>query len=88
MVSRLKWVPADCIGLTQVAKYQGRTNNARTAAFSVSQRGFSLGGGLQGKVVRTPHQSKGSGGMVCAQPPCIRVYVQECGHIIEALVWV
>ena len=51
---------ADCIGLTQVAKYQGRTNNARTAAFSVSQRGFSLGGDLQGKVVRTPHQSKGS----------------------------
>ena len=58
---------ADCMGLTQVVKYQGRTNNARAAAFSVSQRGFSLGWGLQGKVARTPHQSKGSGGTVCPE---------------------
>src|SRR5262245_50727799 len=54
----------DCRGLTQVTKYQGQTNNARAAIFSVSQRGFSLGWGLQGKVVRTPHQSKGSDGTV------------------------
>jgi hypothetical protein len=37
-----------------------RTGHARGAAFSVSPRGFSLGWGLQGKVARTPHQSKGS----------------------------
>jgi hypothetical protein len=55
---------ADCRGLTQVTKYQGRTNNARAATFSVSQRRFSLGWGLQGKVARTPHQSKGRGGTV------------------------
>ena len=34
---------ADCRGLTQITKYQGRTNNARAATFSVSQRRFSLG---------------------------------------------
>src|SRR5437870_13007023 len=56
---------ADCRGLTQVTTYQVRTGHARGAAFSVSQRGFSLGWGLQGKVARTPHQSKGSGGTVC-----------------------
>ena len=55
---------ADCRGLTQVPTYQERTGHARGAAFSVSQRGFSLGWGLQGKVARTPHQSKGSGGTV------------------------
>jgi hypothetical protein len=31
------------MGLTQVTKYQVRTGNARVAAFSVSQRGSSLG---------------------------------------------
>jgi hypothetical protein len=46
---------ADCRGLTQVPIYQVRTSYARGAAFSVSQRGFSLSWGLQGKVVRTPH---------------------------------
>src|SRR5881396_953455 len=56
---------ADCRGLTQVPTYRERTGHARGAAFSVSQRGFSLGWGLQGKVARTPHQSKGSGGTVC-----------------------
>src|SRR5439155_21265697 len=55
---------ADCRGLTQVPTYRERTGHARGAAFSVSQRGFSLGWGLQGKVARTPHQSKGSGGTV------------------------
>src|SRR6266436_9804690 len=55
---------ADCRGLTQVTTYQVRTGHARGAAFSVSQRGFSLGWSLQGKVARTPHQSKGSGGTV------------------------
>jgi len=56
---------ADCRGLTQVTTYQVRTGHARGAAFSVSQRRFSLGWGLQGKVARTPHQSKGSDGTVC-----------------------
>src|SRR5438105_2010077 len=56
----------DCRGLTQVPTYRERTGHARGAAFSVSQRAFSLGWGLQGKVARTPHQSKGSGGTVCA----------------------
>jgi hypothetical protein len=56
---------ADCSRLTQVPTYQVRTGPARGAAFSVSPRGFSLGWGLQGKVTRTPHQSKGSGGTVC-----------------------
>src|SRR5207244_9694292 len=56
---------ADCMGLTQVTKYQVRTGNSRVAAFSVSPRGFSLGWGLQDKVARTPHQSKGNGGTVC-----------------------
>jgi hypothetical protein len=56
---------ADCRGLTQVPIYQVRTGHTRWATFSVSQRGFSLGWGLQGKVARTPHQSKGSGGTVC-----------------------
>src|SRR5436305_13576194 len=55
---------ADCRGLTQVPTYQERTGHARGAAFSVSQHGFSLSWGLQGKVARTPHQSKGSGGTV------------------------
>ena len=59
---------ADCRGLTQVSKYQGRTNNAHLTAFSISQRGFSLSWGLQGKVGRTPHQSKGSGGTVWDAP--------------------
>src|SRR5438270_13414966 len=49
---------ADCRGLTQVPTYRERTGHARGAVFSVSQRGFSLGWGLQGKVARTPHQSK------------------------------
>src|SRR5439155_20024113 len=57
---------ADCRGLTQVTTYQVRTGHARGAAFSVSQRRFSLGWGLQGKVARTPHQSKGSDGTVCS----------------------
>src|SRR5262245_48759587 len=57
---------ADCRGLTQVPTYQVRIGHACEAAFSVSQRGFSLGQGLQGKVARTPHQSKGSGGTVCS----------------------
>jgi hypothetical protein len=34
---------ADCRGLIQVIRYQGQTNNARTVAFLVSQRGLSLG---------------------------------------------
>ena len=51
---------ADCRGRTQVTKYQVRTGHARGAALSVSQRGFLLGWALQGKVARTPHQSKGS----------------------------
>ena len=55
---------ADCRGLTQVPTYQVRTGHARGAAFAVLQRGFSLGWGLQGKVARTPHQSKGSGDSV------------------------
>jgi hypothetical protein len=57
---------ADCRGLTQVPIYQVRTGHTRWATFSVSQRGFLLGWGLQGKVARTPHQSKGSGGTVWA----------------------
>jgi hypothetical protein len=57
---------ADCRGPTQVPIYQVQTGHASGAASSVSQRGFSLGWGLQGKVARTPHQSKGSGGTVCA----------------------
>jgi hypothetical protein len=55
---------ADCRGLTQVPTYQVRIGSAHGAAFSVSQRGFSLSLGLQGKVARTPHQSKGSDGKV------------------------
>ena len=43
-----------------------RTCNARAALFSSAQRGFSLSQGLQGKVARMPHQSKGSDGTVCA----------------------
>jgi hypothetical protein len=34
---------ADCRGPTQVTTYQGRTDNARMATFSVSRRGSSLG---------------------------------------------
>jgi len=56
---------ADCMGLAQVAKYQGQTSNARAAIFPVSQRGFSSGWGLQGKVAWTPHQSIGRRGTVC-----------------------
>ncbi len=55
---------ADCRGLTQVPTYQVGTGHTRGAAFSVLQRDFSLGWGLQGKVARTPHQSKGSDGTV------------------------
>src|SRR5213075_277136 len=62
---------ADCRGLTQVTTYQVRTGHARGAAFSVSQRRFSLGWGLQGKVARTPHQSKGSDGTVCTLDPLV-----------------
>src|SRR4029434_3235388 len=51
---------ADCRGLTQVPTYQVRIGRARGAAFSVSQRSFSLGWAFQGNVARTPHQSKGS----------------------------
>src|SRR5438445_8492437 len=63
---------ADCRGLTQVPTYRERTGHARGAAFSVSQRRFSLGWGLQGKVARTPHQSKGSDGTVCPSMPLPR----------------
>ena len=35
--------PADCMGLTQVTKYQVRTGYAGVAALSVSQRDFLLG---------------------------------------------
>jgi hypothetical protein len=41
-----------------------RIDHTRGAAFSVLQHGFSLSLGLQGKVARTPHQSKGSDGTV------------------------
>jgi Protein of unknown function (DUF3987)/Primase C terminal 2 (PriCT-2)/VirE N-terminal domain len=34
---------ADCRGPTQITTYQGRTDNARVDAFSVSRRGSSLG---------------------------------------------
>ena len=34
---------ADCRGPTQITTYQGRTDNARVAAFSVSRRDSSLG---------------------------------------------
>src|SRR5262245_61334723 len=57
---------ADCRGLTQVPTYQVRISHVRGAAFAVSPRGFSPSWGLQGKVARTPHQRKGSGGTVCA----------------------
>jgi hypothetical protein len=46
-----------------------RTCNVHADAFSVSQRGFSLDWNLQGKVARTPHQRKGSGGTVCRARP-------------------
>jgi hypothetical protein len=38
---------------------QVRTCNAHTATCAFLRRSSSLGWGLQGKVVRTPHQSKG-----------------------------
>ncbi len=57
---------ADCRGLTPVPIYQVRACNAHVAAFTFSPRDSSLSWGLQGKVVRTPHQSKGSGGTVCS----------------------
>src|SRR2546421_4320888 len=74
---------ADCRGLTQVPTYRERTGHARGAAFSVSQRGFSLGWGLQGKVARTPHQSKGSGGTVCLvhEPGAGIVAVRRLGEV-------
>jgi hypothetical protein len=62
---------ADCRGRTQATKYQVRTGHTRGAAFSVSQCGFWLSWALQGKVARTPHQSKGSDGTVCQYPLCV-----------------
>ena len=73
---------ADCRRLTQITKYQARIGHARGAAFSVSPRGFSLGWGLQGKVARTPHQSKGSEGTVCT--PANALYLGELKRLDSA----
>jgi hypothetical protein len=71
-----------CRRLTQITKYQARIGHARGAAFSVSPRGFSLGWGLQGKVARTPHQSKGSEGTVCT--PANALYLGELKRLDSA----
>jgi hypothetical protein len=58
---------ADCRGLAEVPKDQVRTCSGCVATCSFLRRLSSLVWGLQGKVARTPHQSKGGAGTVCAE---------------------